>query len=387
MTKRFGKSGFTLAEGATHVVMSDNIRRYAFTLAEVLITLAIIGVVAVLTVPTLITNNQEKGWNTASKVFEAKLEQALKVMNTQGTLAGYRTTKDFVDELSNHLKIVKICDSDKLTDCFEDKINWEVINISRPEQKVEIIDVANVKTAADLGQDDWNTEVLGFQLNNGTSGLIAYNPDCKQDQFSNQITGTSCVAVVYDTSGFSKPNTYTKDVRSINSMLGSCAFKSDSTCYGAPFIPTPMSYAECAGENATSTGTTTRIPGAEASKLGIGECYVENDYWAGAVKVCGGTNKIPTMAQLAEIVNYIYNTDKVQANNTVGNLTRNESRVSSLGFTLNSSNSFYVWSSDMFRNHYEYGRNDAYIRFFYSTSTSSSYSSKDNRSIHAVCIQ
>ena len=46
---------FTLAEGATHVDMSDNIRRVAFTLAEVLITLAIIGVVAAMTIPTLIT--------------------------------------------------------------------------------------------------------------------------------------------------------------------------------------------------------------------------------------------------------------------------------------------------------------------------------------------
>ena len=36
---------FTLAEGDTLVNISDNIRRVAFTLAEVLITLAIIGVV------------------------------------------------------------------------------------------------------------------------------------------------------------------------------------------------------------------------------------------------------------------------------------------------------------------------------------------------------
>ena len=48
----FKKAAFTLAEGATHVDMSDNIRRVAFTLAEVLITLAIIGVVAAMTIPT-----------------------------------------------------------------------------------------------------------------------------------------------------------------------------------------------------------------------------------------------------------------------------------------------------------------------------------------------
>ena len=40
--------------------MSGNIRCAAFTLAEVLITLAIIGIVAALTIPTLITNYQKK---------------------------------------------------------------------------------------------------------------------------------------------------------------------------------------------------------------------------------------------------------------------------------------------------------------------------------------
>ena len=53
----------------------------AFTLAEVLITLAIIGVVAAMTIPTLIANYQEKSWATASQVFERKLTEAMKVMN------------------------------------------------------------------------------------------------------------------------------------------------------------------------------------------------------------------------------------------------------------------------------------------------------------------
>jgi len=52
--------GFTLAEGATHVVLLNCCRKVAFTLAEVLITLGIIGVVSALTIPNLVTNYQEK---------------------------------------------------------------------------------------------------------------------------------------------------------------------------------------------------------------------------------------------------------------------------------------------------------------------------------------
>ena len=53
-------AAFTLAEDATHVGMFDKNRRAAFTLAEVLITLGIIGVVAALTIPTLIANYKKK---------------------------------------------------------------------------------------------------------------------------------------------------------------------------------------------------------------------------------------------------------------------------------------------------------------------------------------
>ena len=54
------KQALTLAEGDTHVAMLKNQCKVAFTLAEVLITLGIIGVVAALTMPVLIANYQNK---------------------------------------------------------------------------------------------------------------------------------------------------------------------------------------------------------------------------------------------------------------------------------------------------------------------------------------
>ena len=50
------KNNFTLAEGATHVTLLPIAAKFGFTLAEVLITLGIIGVVAAMTIPTLIAN-------------------------------------------------------------------------------------------------------------------------------------------------------------------------------------------------------------------------------------------------------------------------------------------------------------------------------------------
>ena len=357
------KTRFTLAEGATHVGMCDNVRICAFTLAEVLITLAIIGVVAAMTIPTLVQNYQTRAWNTSAQVFERKLEEALKTMNTQQTLAGYSNTADFVAELGKHFKITKVCQNNNISSCFEDNITWEVLDISTGSES-EQIDIPEIKTAADLGQDDWNSEAIGVQFANGTTGIIAYNPQCKEQPFTNTFSGTGCISLIYDTNGFKTPNTFTKDVRGINSFLKTCAFKSGSTCFSAPFTPTPLTFAECESQK---------------GDLGIAGCYYDDDYWAGAVKACGGASKMPTIAQLADIANYVYNTSGISSN--VYGLTLDTDKVAQLGFSIDSTGYFYVWSE-------EYSYNGASARYFAPTYTySTPYGRVRNLSNYqAVCL-
>ena len=67
---------FKKKAGATHVDMSDNIRHAAFTLAEVLITLAIIGIVAAMTIPTISHNIQHAVLKTQFKKFYSTFWQA-----------------------------------------------------------------------------------------------------------------------------------------------------------------------------------------------------------------------------------------------------------------------------------------------------------------------
>ncbi len=311
MKLNFFKSAFTLAEVPE---ARQHIRHWSkgFTLAEVLITLAIIGIVAALTIPTLVQNFQSRAWDTASEVFQKKLEESLKVMNVQGTLAGYTTTEAFVDELSKHIKITKICKNDDLMSCFEDKVYWGTGDIEPSE-----VEMQKIKNAKDFGQEEWDTEVIGAQFANGTSGLIAYNPDCRQDPYSNQVTGTSCLAILYDTSAYRNPNTSGKDLRSINVLkLGNeCAIELEGLCFSTAFIPDkPMTMAEC---------------NAEKEKLGIEYCCFgheegfggdgcdDYDYWGAAVRQCGGVNNMPTLAQLEILGKYLYKDDNFKFLNTI----------------------------------------------------------------------
>ena len=345
-----------------------------------------------MTIPTLVANYQEKSWGTAASVFDRKLNEALKTMNTQQTLAGYTTTEDFVSELSKHIKILKTCDNTKLTDCFSDTVYWGG-GTATPEE----VDMSVIKTAKNFGQKDWGTNIVGVQFANGTNALIAYNPIthsddstvkvCKQDPFSNTVGVGDCLAILYDTSGYKSPNTSGKDLRSnehVKSLGSGCAFEIGSTCYTTlAFVPTPMTYEECAGENATSAETNT-IAGTYAQSLGIKSCYWSNDYWAGAVKACGGVDKMPTMTQLRELANYLYNTSGLTDYSESG-LSLDLDKRNSVGIPVTS---FAIWSGSEYEQkkytHAYYRSFDKYSTAAISHQNPSGKSSGGNR---AICLE
>ena len=81
---------FTLAEGATHVDTCDGKRKIAFTLAEVLITLGIIGVVASLTLPSVITGHKKRVVGTRVKSAYSQLSQAIQMAQAEyGDTSGW----------------------------------------------------------------------------------------------------------------------------------------------------------------------------------------------------------------------------------------------------------------------------------------------------------
>ena len=77
------KVAFTLAEGATHVAHCDKFRRAAFTLAEVLTTLGIIGVVAAITLPTVINKAQNMILKNQFRKAYSTLHNAINLVQVQ----------------------------------------------------------------------------------------------------------------------------------------------------------------------------------------------------------------------------------------------------------------------------------------------------------------
>jgi len=69
------RKGFTLAEDAKRLSLLKDIRHRAFTLAEVLVTLGIIGVVAAMTIPSMINKTHNKELHAQYKKVYAELNQ------------------------------------------------------------------------------------------------------------------------------------------------------------------------------------------------------------------------------------------------------------------------------------------------------------------------
>ena len=102
---------FTLSEGAMHLTSLPIAARFGFTLAEVLITLCVIGVVSAMTIPTMITNYQKRETVTRLKSAYAQLQLAIKLSESDNDeLGGWDlTTGDWFDRyIAPYLKVTKI---------------------------------------------------------------------------------------------------------------------------------------------------------------------------------------------------------------------------------------------------------------------------------------
>ena len=312
-------------------------------MAEVLITLGIIGVVAALTLPTLNAAINKKVRAEQIRTVKYKFTKATEKMAAQGLIGPYANTAAFVAELQKHLKIMKVCPSTKLGDCW-------------PYEKVTLLDgkeweISKTQTGKHLKMEDsetadYSTPNVGIITGDGTPMILSYNTKCEaldpvksytwstEDNKPVSNATASCVAAVFEINGSKRPNKQNEDVAlfNANGLGSSCAIELESgKCFGSAFTPTPVTKSEC-----------------EALKgnLGVKVCKYDNDYWAGAVKHCGGVNNMPTMADLGKIAGAIYDGNpQIGADQTAFNLIYVSGTASNLGFP---EPQFYLWSGEEF---------------------------------------
>ncbi|MBR6163408.1 type II secretion system protein [bacterium] len=169
---------------------------FAFTLAEVLITLVIIGVIAAITVPSLInkTNNQEYV-SRLKKAYSVLSQATNSIIREEGPVTSWATSLDCIYNLyKKQLPNIKECRTNG-GECFKPgnykKLTGEV----------------------DMG-NDWNQNVgRKFILADGTQILFwNHDPSCTSRWGDLEIEGKKCIIIGVDVNGLKKPNMYGKDM-------------------------------------------------------------------------------------------------------------------------------------------------------------------------------
>lgn len=173
--------------------------RIGFTLAEVLITLGIIGVVAAMTIPNLISTYRKKQIEVQAKVTYSTIQQALRF--TAYDDLDYSTVADgsnqamidwFNTFLAPHLKVEHIC-VNKARGCWH-----------------------QVRTLRNSNYGDENGiggNILGFTISKGARFVIdGYNAGDIKNQFGVDMNDGSAMVFIFDANGATKPNQLGKDV-------------------------------------------------------------------------------------------------------------------------------------------------------------------------------
>ena len=265
---------------ATHVDMSAYSFRTGFTLAEVLITLGVIGVVAAITLPTVVANITEKMNNEREKNIVQKITKSMEQMRALGLLnQTYDSTEGFVDDLQKHLKIAKRCDKDHIAECWPTQT---VINGDGNEVEVKTAKKGkNIKLST-------NTNNVGLILADGASIILNYDPSkgsidvgdevkTSDDGYTTSVTKN--IAFIMDVNGGKSPNsevsTKKRDVRSFNGarFAGCPGKKLDGVCY---YVIANFSPVSCKPDSKYFN----------TSFCGNIKSHLEDDYWAGAKVAC-----------------------------------------------------------------------------------------------------
>ena len=368
------KAAFTLAEGRLACTTTQVAAKAAFTLAEVLITLAVIGIVAALTLPGLIQNHNEKAWSTAKDLWEKKLTETVRRMNTDGVMTGHDTTEDFMDTFKQYMKVIKTCDHTDINKCYSPK----VVTTGSNEEPMEV-ETDGLTSASNMGLKDWqtNTNTMSFVVADGTTVIMAYQPECPYaDPIEDTGSQVSCMGYMVDVNGKKGPNRVGKDIQlSSGVAFSTCDNPIGDMCWSTEFQ----------ANRAVDTCTGSEYEGLDS--YGSENPYCLTNYWAGAKLTCQEKNMtLPTRAQLAQLASNLYVKARDGSAVTIG---ANENRT---GFKVKDEytqnppikyNGYGYWSSE------EYNAGSAYDRYFSTNYTHGSddyWGYKGYSGHRAVCI-
>lgn len=179
------------------IILKKHIKRLAFTLAEVLIVMGIIGVIAETTIPTLVQSTQQRETIVAVKKAYTVLQQATTMAKidygtpdawTTETTPSLQGAIDIRNVFAKYLKTTKQCEEDNDATCFP--------------------------VYAYLEGGSWSSaKTAALHLADGSIIIFKYNTPGTTSSLTNSAPLNNAVGPIHlDINGLKKPNVMGKDV-------------------------------------------------------------------------------------------------------------------------------------------------------------------------------
>lgn len=164
--------------------------KLGFTLAEVLITLGIIGIIAEITLPSLITNVNNTALSAGWRKEYSILSQAYQMVSSSGSIP-YQNYLTGISDIEAQLKTTKICVDSQTEGCWHKPNEW----LNYPGNKIAV-----AQDYRGLVLND-GALVMFLELVYGVGSLSPF------ESFNNMP-----LVMYVDVNGFKKPNQLGVDV-------------------------------------------------------------------------------------------------------------------------------------------------------------------------------
>ena len=186
-------------------------------MSEVLITLGIIGIVAALTMPSLINNATDRKYRGARQKALATIGGAIRNITVTEGIGNAVDAEDFVENhLRKQIQIVKTCKNNDLSSCGIETNPNAITTLTEPKTKITMPKIiGDLTTGISSGEaTDVTSTSYGFVMSNGYSVNLFYNPNCMNDNKDTHHWGQDrvCVNAIYDMNGLARPNEVGKDI-------------------------------------------------------------------------------------------------------------------------------------------------------------------------------
>lgn len=232
--------------------MNKLFKHAAFTLAEVLITLGIIGIVAAYTIPTLMRANQDAEYKAGFKKAYSEFNQILNRYDTETGGTFYMEDGSIDPDFWSYFKTEKICADATSDECWHSTyytLNGGIVN------GIPLGDTELIRNGAILANGTLiRIRLLPFttssiKVASTTNPISGCGDKFMLSSYGSTPFGTNYnVLVLFDVNGFKPPNRVGKDIYITNAIKGKLRIPLVSVSSGTPpYFETCQCYgASCA---------------------------------------------------------------------------------------------------------------------------------------------